>query len=312
VVFAQEKICSQVMSKTNIQYLIAIAILLGINLFLFLDDRTVSASSFDDSIFSIADTSAIQSIQIKNSSGVIDIRRSTKGWIVNDKYRVDNGFKNILFSIMQRVKVKRKVGSLNTSGSGEVTFRLDHGSFDFRFLSDPLGTKSFFVLGDAGYQVEVPGYRDNVINIFDLSSDQWRDRLVFDGSWRTIQVLELSSPESRLRISFRDQFFEIEGVPAIDSSMVVDYLNQFQHFQANEIISKGRFPQLDSLKRTLPMATLTIEDIKRNEPYRFHIYPKLSGQNYHLVLDGQEEMMVFDANRVSRILKRSDDFRSSL
>ena len=109
----------------------------------------------------------------------------------------------------------------------------------------------------------MPGYKDNVVDIFKLHPDQWRDRLMFDGSWRTIQKATLNyTTGDVMEIAFKDKFFLVNDRQPQDSSAVIDYLNQFQYFEANEMISSGRFPQLDSLKDTKPTALLTIEDIK--------------------------------------------------
>ena len=86
-----------------------------------------------------------------------------------------------------------------------------------------------------------------------------------------------------MEIVFNDQFFLINGNPPNDSSAVIDYLNQFQYFEANEMISEGRFPRFDSLAQTKPSTIVTIEDIKYEETIVFQIYPNMKGQAYHLV-----------------------------
>ena len=140
--------------------------------------------------------------------------------------------------------------------------------------------------------------------------DQWRNRTVFDGSWRTIQELNLTSKGQELTIKFNSQFFEVVGVSEIDSSGVVDYLNQFQLLQANEMISIGRFPDLDSLKTTIPVAILTIDDIKNSGETVFRIYPNLSGQSYQLVTKNDKTLMVFDRKRIQSLLKFNEDFKA--
>ena len=148
------------------------------------------------------------------------------------------------------------------------------------------------------------------MNIFQLTENQWRSRVVFDGSWRTIQKLNLVADGKELNISFNNIFFEVEGVSPIDSSGVVDYLNQFQVFQANEMISVGTFPELDSLASTEPSAILTLDDIQVEGQTSFEIYPALPNQNYHLVTKNGQLMMVFDRQRINALLKSNEDFRA--
>lgn len=296
------------MTKT-IRYVIAIVVLLAVNLGLVFTEDTQSSSSFDDELFLIENIDQIQSVIITRGDVKIELTKNDAAWRLNDRFEADQNFMQILFSLLSQVKVKRTIGALDQEVSGNVIISFNGESNSFGFASDPLGTRSYFIKGGIAYQVEVPGYRDNVVNIFQLSEDQWRDRVVFDGSWRTIQNLRLTSTGGQLVIRFSNQFFEVDGIAKIDSSGVVDYLNQFQVFQANEMISEGRFPELDSLKSTNPLAILSIEDIQDSNEILFKIYPSLDGQPYHLVTKNDQSMMVFDKRRIESILKSNEDFR---
>ena len=99
----------------------------------------------------------------------------------------------------------------------------------------------------------------------------------------------------------------VNGEAPQDSSAVVEYLNQFQYFEANERISDGRFPRFDSLAQTTPGAVITIEDIKEEQPVILTIFPNLKGQAYHLVMR-ENQMMVIDARRVQGLLPTPQDF----
>ncbi len=297
------------MTKT-IKYSIAIVVLLSANLGLVFTDGLKPSSSFNDELFLIENIDQIQSIVITRENERIELVRGLNNWQLNNRFEADQNFMQILFSLLNQVKVKRSVGALDHEISGNVLVSLDGEELSFDFATDQLGTRSYFIKNGVAYQVEVPGYRDNVVNIFQLGEDQWRNRMVFDGSWRTIQNLSLVSEEKELSIKFNNQFFLVDGVSRIDSSGVVDYLNQFQVFQANEMISEGRFPELDSLKETDPLATLVIEDIQDPNEIIFRIYPNLEGQPYHLVTKNDQSMMVFDQRRIQSILKDNQDFRA--
>ncbi|MEP5611027.1 MAG: hypothetical protein ABJP45_02195 [Cyclobacteriaceae bacterium] len=296
------------MSKT-IKYLIVAAVLLVANLALVFTDGLQKTSSFDDRLFVIENINEITSVVISGEDQKIELTRSESNWKLNGTFEVDQNFLQVLFSILNQVKVKRTVGSLEQAPSGSVTIAFDSGDVrTFEFASDPLRTSSYFIKDGLTYQVEVPGYRDNVVNIFQLKEDQWKNRIVFDGSWRTIQELNLTSENKELTISFVNQFFQVDGISEIDSSGVVEYLNQFQLFQANEMISPGRFPELDSLKLTTPIALLTIDDIQNESLTTFQIYPNLVGQSYQLVTKDDDAMMVFDRRRIQPLLKFNEDF----
>lgn len=296
------------MSKTT-KYIIAIAVLLGLNLTLLFSGKSSSSSSFDQELFLIQDTTLISAVSIQSKNEKIELLRGTDGWTLNANHKVDQGFLKILFSIFSKVEVKRELGEMSSEGAGSVEIKFEGGeSRMFNFATDAIGTKSFFIEDGVGYQVEVPGYRDNVVNIFELNVDQWKSRVVFDGSWRTIQKLSLTSEQGELQIQFNNQFFNVGGIDVVDSTKVVEYLNQFQFFQANEMVSEGRFPELDQIKSQDPLAILRIDDIKSSEETVFTIYHNLDGQSYHLVTKNDQEMMIFYGRRIQALLRSNGDF----
>ena len=294
--------------KRTTNYLIAIAILLAANLGLVFTEGMQRSASFDDSLFSVSNIEEISSITINNKQGNVLLKKEADRWMLNETMEADRSFLQVLFSILNQVKVKRVVGTLDQPMTGGVTLNFNNGDqINFDFATDDLGTRSYFSREGESYQVEVPGYRDNVANIFGLSADQWRSRVVFDGSWRTIQKLTLTG-EKEFTIRFSNQFFVVDGLSAIDSSGVVDYLNQFQIFQANEMISIDQFPELDSLVKTKPLAKISIEDIQKEGETTFEIYPVIANQSYHLVTKNGESPMVFDRRRIQALLKGKEDF----
>lgn len=298
------------MSKTTL-YIVVIIVLIGANSFLLMSGGD-SATSSNKTFLSSEDLGQLNKIIFISDLEKVSIAKEADGWILNEKYQVDESFFNTLLSILQRIEVVREVGNWEGVELGKIELSLANDEVrEFRFASNPTGTKSYFVVDGIASEVIVPGYRDNVVDIFRLHPDQWRNRMIFDGSWRSIQRLNISNDtRDPVAIVFDDQFFLVNGNPPLDSSAVVDYLNQFQYFEANEMISKGRFPQFDSLAQTDPMTNITIEDIKYDQSIILEIYPSLRGQAYHLVTK-ENEMMVIDAGRVESLLATSQDFLGS-
>lgn len=291
------------MQKTR-NYIIVIAVLLGANFLLFFSVDFSAAKTEGQNYFRTSELARLSKVQFTYDTVEVSMTKAGDGWQLNGRHKVDDGFFNTLISVLERVEEGRKLNSWDGEILGRVELLFEQGkSVQFEFTSNPTQTKSYFISEERVVEVAVPGYRDNVASIFLLHPDQWRDRMVVDGSWRTIQRLELKSFEGQnLDITFEDQFFLVNGGAPIDSTGVIDYLNQFQYFQANEMISKGRFPALDSLSKREPMATLVIDDIKGDMPTNLFIYPRLEGQRYHLVTKDSGEMMVIDAQRISAIL----------
>lgn len=290
------------MSKST-KYIIAVVVLLGLNLMFFFSGISTHSSK-TEKYFLAEDLEGVSRFLFMVDNDTTRIERSEQGWTLNDQYKADEGFVNTLISVLERVEAGRTIENWDREVTGSVEVEFDFNSrYRFQFASNSTKTKSYFITEEGAKEVSVPGYRDNVVDIFTLHPDQWRDRMIFDGSWRTIQNIKVENMRgSNFEISFNDKFFLINGEAPTDSSAVIDYLNQFQQFQANEMISVGRFPDLDSIADTNPFAKVSIDDIKNDEPITFEIYPGKQRQAYHLVKSSDGQRMVIDARRVSEIL----------
>ena len=289
--------------------LLGVFVLLLISNLIFLFARGKSSGvSFNEQKFALMDTAGVSFIKLNN----IKLSRGPQGhWLVDEEYSVDPNLDRLLFSILNRVRVQKPVEvpqeegiKVEISGEQPMTYHV---------WGNPTKTRTYFSMegDDEVYQVQIPGYNEYVGGIFELKKDQWRDRLVLNESWRTIQNLQLNyldESKKDINIKFDKDFFLVEGVQQLDSNAVVEYLNQFQYFQVNEWVSKGRFEQYDSLSTKPVLAKLTIESINYDLPIMLEIYPKLPGDRIYLVMTYDESMFVVDDRRMSQILLQNKDF----
>jgi hypothetical protein len=289
-------------SKTT-KYIIAVVILLGLNLALFFNDSSADIPDAEKYFLS-EDLDGVSQFTFDVGKDSVVIEKSEQGWTLNDQYKADDGFVNTLISVLERVEVGRTIEEWNDDVLGHVEVEFDFNSrYRFQIATNPNKTKTYFITEGVAKEVAVPGYRDNVVDIFSLHPDQWRDRTILDGSWRTIQKIKVENNTGEdFEIAFNDSFFLINGSAPADSSAVVDYLNQFQQFQANEMISEGRFPELDSLSDFQPLAKVQIDDLKDENPTALFIYADDRRRGYHLVIDQSGQRMVIDGRRVRQIL----------
>ncbi len=295
------------MMSRSAKYIVAIVLLVVANLWLFLS-TSVNDKGSAQKYFDSQDLEGVSAFEFVYASDTVKMSLSGDGWIVNDAYKADQSFVNTLISVLKRVEVGNAIENWDREILGSVVVEFDFNSrYRFQYATNPNKTRSFFISENEVREVSVPGYRDNVIDIFTLHPDQWRDRLVFDGSWRTIQKIVVENDlGENFQISFDDKFFLLNEQQPTDSSAVVEYLNQFQQFQANEMISPGRFEELDSLAETQPIASVSIDDIKNAEPILWQVFPNKPGQSYHLVINQAGDRMVIDARRVRQILSNPD------
>lgn len=290
------------MDARNKRLIGVIAVLIVLNGLVYFFGAESISIRYDERLFAVSDTASVSSIVIDD----IVLTRGSGQWQVGDR-PADPAFTDHLLNVLLRVRVKKPVGEMDTTDA--VRIRVNKEAY--YFTSNDTKTRTFFIKDGEGYEVEIPGFSDYVGGIFELLPDQWRDRLVYDGSWRTIQQLQLDYPAregSNFSMTFEKDFFKMEGINRLDTTVMMDYLNQFQFFQANERLSVGRQPYLDSLKETEPLAILTIDDIQYDAPLQLRIFPRVGEDPFHLWLDADGEMVLVDTRRTSAVLRSRADF----
>ncbi len=292
------------MEKRNKRMLIVVVILIVANLLMYFSGKNSGSLSFEDDLFSVRDSSALVSIKIG------DILLQKEGAWKVDEDPADPAFTDHLVNMMMRVRVKKPIGKMPV---GEAIPIQINDNQVFHFSSNETKTKTYFIRDGEGYEMEIPGFTDYLGGIFELEKDQWRDRLVYNGSWRTIQKLTLdytNSDQNDFTIQFEKDFFKIEGISRIDTTTLMNYMNQFQYFQVNERISKNRIPEMDSLAQTEPLAKLYFDDINIKQEIYFTIFNRRDQDPFYLLLDPNGEMIVVDAPRLTNILLSKQDFKA--
>ncbi len=306
------------MRKRNQRLFVIVCLMIVANL-VFFTSSTGTFSRTEKSVIAVADTSVVASVKLTRAGAENWLQRNREGWTLNKEFETDPGYVRILLAVMNRVAVKRQLGvtqieELRSRLEADAVFvELEDLDRSFYVLGNRTYTKTFFLESDleTGYEVEIPGYRDFVGGIFQLTTDQWRDRLIFRGNFRTIDQIEVRRNDERiLKAGLKDGFFAIEGLTSYDTLALVNYLNGFNYLQANERISSGKFPQYDSLRETNEKDQLIIGDLGLPTPLVLDIYPALPGENFQLTVVNGKDMTVIASNRIQNWLKRGQDFSS--
>lgn len=306
----------------NVKLLIILIGLIIVSVSIALYDGSSENNDFEAGIFQVEDTASIATIRIKNAETTISINKRNGNWILNDQYLVDQNLTKILTNILAQVQVKRPVARLNNSevykglitNGNQVEVTLTDGE-KLTFLSggNQAKTTSYYAepKTEKVYIVEIPGYNNYISGIFELTKNQWRDRVLFASSWRTVKELKIDySIESDLSIEFEDKFLKVEGVSKIDTTKLLSYLDQFEYFQINDYLEKGNYPKYDSLSNTKPLARLAISDIDNSKNRNLKVYAKMKGERFYLLTDPSDQMMVVDEKRMESILVSNNQFKS--
>lgn len=277
----------------------------------------------DKNLFVIADTTQMSGVKIEGSDQKIDIVRGESQWQINGKYKADPQLIYLAQRILNAVETQRPVSKSNAEAI-EKELREAGKKVEVKFIDGE--TKTFYAGGNTAkttayfgnedltkiYTVVIPGYKSYLSGIFELSLNQWRDRVLFESDWRTIQKLaiEYADPNlTDLQIAFQGKYLEVDGVAALDTAALMEYLQPLEFFQLNDYLTPGSFHKYDSLKEANPIATLELKDIDVDNNRSLKIYPKIPGERFYLLTDTADEMIVVDEGRMDRLLAQPQQFR---
>lgn len=309
------------MNRTTKLAIILIGLIL-ISLGLAFYDGSNSHRFVDTDVFQVKDTSAIQSITIKGSKFSNKIQKSEGEWVLNDEFKIDQSLIKIVKNILVQVVVKRPVSKISNeeiiselkSSGYLVAVEMENGE-ELRFYAggDTGKTKAYFLEegSDRANLVGIPGYQNYLSGIFELTTYQWRDRLLFASNWRTIQLLNFdysSEGQSDLDIKFDGTFLAVSGVNKLDTGRMMSYIQQYEYFQINDFLEAGRYPKYDSIGKTVPMVRIELRDIDKTKSRVLEVFPLIKGEKFYLIKDEKAQMMVIDAARVANLMASPGDF----
>lgn len=305
----------------NTKLLVILAGLVLVSVFISFSGKEDNRQSFDPQMFTVKDTSMIESVAI-SSNTVNEITRRNGIWRLNDKFNADFNMVEVMKSILSQVKVKRPVAKLNQEDiikdlkltGKKVTVNYTDGTSS-NFIAGGNSSKkdSYYLMDEKAYLVEIPGYNNYISGIFELTENQWRDRVLFSTTWRSLQSLNIdyTNEEEDLEVFFDEKFLAVKGVNQLDTTSLMEYIGQFQYFQINDFLEKGKYKKYDSLFQTEHTAVITISDIDASKNRKLQVYPLMKGESFYLLTDEKQEMMVIDSKRMDNILSKKGQFISN-
>ena len=306
--------------KNYSRHIYLLVVLVLMSLILAYTDSENSPQKIEKNIFQVSDTSSIHGLTILKDELIVDLQKNENGWKLNDSLKVDPSLIKIFLSLISQIEVERPVSRLdideirnelaNDGASIEVSAQ---NSLSFLAGGSKDKSKSYFATKDLEeiYIVRVPGYDNYVVGLFELTLNQWRDRQLFNSTWRSIQSLEIKYGQNEIddfKIEYAQDFLRVEGISKMDTSSVMKYISQFENFQHNDFLDPGQFPRYDSLKMLEPIATISLKDINPSKSIALNVYPKIPDERFFLLSDDQNSMIVIDERRMNSLLARQSDF----
>jgi len=238
--------------KKNKSLLIIAVLLAMVSGFLLMQNHYTTLK-VNESSFSIKDTASITKIFIadKNVNSVL-LKRTDKGWVLNDEYDANNKIVNTLLSTMKRLKVKSPVSiashdnvvsRLASIGKKvevyQEVYRID--IFGIKLFKHEKLTKVFYVgdvtkdnLGtymlvegsEQPYVVFLPGFRGFVSNRFSPLLDDWISHIVFKNTLADIKSIKIYFAEDEnmgFQVDVKDELGNYDLIRLSDNSKLDTY-----------------------------------------------------------------------------------------
>lgn len=308
--------------QKNIRWLILLGTLSASALLLYFSGSDVKGTLSNPGMFAMADTASIQKIRIQRQDEEIHLDRKGDMWFVNDDFPADEGIMMVVLTVMRQMEVSRGVSrtqatevidGLKTEGAEVEVFDGKGKIRHFYAGGNPNKTLSYFAeaQSEQAWVVNIPGYDSYVSGIFEIPGIDWRRRLIFSSTWRSLLKLTgtyPASPSYDFNIEFFAGYLQMPGIDALDTAAMMEYLEQFEYFQADRYIEEGMFPQYDSLAATLPELVLQIADIDKLKNHALSLFHRLPGDNNILGLLDDGRMALFNYRRIAGIYARKEDF----
>lgn len=305
--------------KKNLRLLVILAVLVVVTVLLYSIGGERRGTNVETEQFAVADTAAITRVEISKNQEVTVLSRESGRWLVNDKFSLDEGMRTVLLSVLHRVSVQRPVAevvqeevvdNLQQEGYRVSVYAGNQRLMEYQAGGDREANVTYFKKPEEAtpYVVHLPGYESYVAGLFEITENDWRDRIIMATDWNFIDSLRLiypQNPESSFSIVFRNQQYQVPEVAEADTSILYNFMDQVSYILADRYIDRQEFPLYDSLSQTDPLAILKVKEIADNDADQVLFYPPLPGDDFLLGKTG-EQLILFELNRMRNILIRRE------
>jgi len=306
--------------KKNIQLLISLILMVIITALLFIFSNSKSGSSVDKNLFQIENLDKVDHVLLESTKGTTDLKFNGTKWMVNEKYEADRQMITVLFATLKQTIAKHQVAThLQDSLQKEISSNgVKISCFEASALSKELWaggnaqkTETYFQLKDAKpYVVTIPGYRVYVASIFELASNDWRDKQVFKFNWQNIRSLEVTFPSElrqNFKASYTGKFFSIEGI-ATDTTKLDQFMDALFQLRSERILDSTEVKNYSNDLTQKPMMDIVIQDIG-NRSYPLSLFPPAKDSRY-IVGKINEEIVLFNPLALKEVFRKRGYFIS--
>jgi hypothetical protein len=289
--------------KKNIRLLISLAVIVTSTALLYIFTHATNGTSVDTTIFQIENLDKVDHLVLESPKGKTDLKFNGTQWVVNNTHEADSRMITVLFATLKQTVARRQVpANLRDSLQKEIVANgVKISCFESGTLvkeiwagGNPLKTETYFQLSDKKpYVVTIPGYRVYVASVFELTTNDWRNKQVFRFNWQNIKNLEVvfpADPRQNFNASFRDKYFSIEGINT-DTTKLDAFMDALLQLRSEKILDSAEVNNYASALALQPVMKITLLDVANRE-YPLLVFPREKDSNFVVGKINQEAVLI--------------------
>ena len=296
------------LDKKCIQWILINIILLFLiifSLYFFREKRVIQS---EDTLFAIGDISLVDRLLI----GEISMKKKRNGrWLMNDTYYADSDKMYLLLAMLQHIEIKRHIPE---SIKGDIIQNVNTDGKQIKIYADSTLLKSYILSGDSQntyvliegenvpHIIYAPGYLNNIYRFCNIDLQKWRDKRALYTQWHTLKKLSLTyhrDENNSFSILFDKDFYVVEKLNQLDSSVLYDYIGHYTSFKAFKFLSDSNAVR-DSLSHLPPVCTISVEDLYPEQNETLFIYP--GNPFFYGILKSSDKVVILKKDLMRRVL----------
>lgn len=309
--------------KKNVRLLVYLTTLIVITVMVYFSGSERSGVSFDKYKFRLGENIVITDVELQGQNFTNHLEYNNGVWMVNGKYFVDQGMRDVFFAVLSQVEVHRPASE---SIIDSLTSTFSESGIKVTITNNGEAVKQYYVVGDRErystwflaegedlpHKMRIPGYHSYIAGIYQVGENDWRERFIWTMEWSRLKKFEVTyvkGDKDDLVFEYVDNFIKVGNLDDMDTTQVMEYLQFAANLQVESFISeKDRFRYDSLLTEELHYATINFEEIG-NRQNSLILYNRELENNLIPGILNEDQVILLHRDNVELLYKEAKDFR---
>jgi hypothetical protein len=238
----------------------------------------------------VADTASISKVvvtQFPFPGKPVTLDRKAGYWKINNLHKASPVLMDVLLTTIRNVEMQRPlapneaktVNDAMKTRYRKVEIFVKRELYKTYLIGDdaPENKGTYFKLenGDP-YVCYLRGFNGFLTPRYNVTMNDWRDRLLISSTPQTIQSVEVRytmSPADNFKVGFSGKYFHMDGALQFDTVATAEFLLQFKKIYAERYLNGLPQKSKDSLLASPYEWSLDLVDIDKEKSYLLNLYP---------------------------------------